>query len=104
MAKIGNLQVTEIKIKNGTLTQFIAPTSGGTMLDVSNASGNPTFIFYQSGGDCTIIRAYGATGFGDEMHSSDSYIRAMVADVTPHDPETYSIFGGTFLGAKFRKA
>lgn len=99
MAKIGELEVDSIKIKDGALTDWFSPS--GSSITVTNNSGSPTFIWLTAETSCSLSRSrdgkslYSGTGAGQ---------RVFVADADPQSSETYTISGGTLVGAKVRKA
>lgn len=102
MAKIQDLAVDTIKIKNGAITEWFFPVAG--VVTVTNSSNNPTFFwlgtdnygrFKRNSDDFTIARL-------------DGYERVLAFDDDPPSTvESYSWEGTTYVGvcygAKVRK-
>lgn len=100
MAKIGDLQVGTIKIKNGAVTDWFYPVSN--VISVTNDSGNPTLIWFSNtSGVSSIMRG----SFGSELAVVEGPERAVAFDEFPASPESYYVSSGaaTLIAAKVRK-
>lgn len=97
MAKIGNLQVENIKIAGGALTHFVI--GGGTSITVNNDGGNPTFLWLENAsGTMTLTR----TRDGAVLFQGKGYFRSVALDANPTSAETYTVDQGVIRGANFR--
>lgn len=89
MAKMQNLSVDTIKIKNGALTQFYL---GTTSVTVPVAPPNPVELFVRAAGSpVTVSRSRGGVVFG----SMNGQMARMFIDPSPAIGDTYSISGDT---------
>lgn len=97
MAKIGELQVTAIKIKNGSLVYFFLP-SGSTLSIAREGSILPTMIFIRQaagGGGVTVTR----NRDGKVIFQGQGLLATMAIDNDPQEIETYSISGAATVSA-----
>lgn len=99
MAKIGNLQVSRIKIASGALSTTYEATGTTTIhLTVSYASNNPTVFFIRGRGslaslvrdrDSRIIGTVAGTNFPD----TPRLIASFLFDGDPQNGDSYTVSG-----------
>jgi hypothetical protein len=90
MAKIGTLNVTTIKIANGSISQFFAPS--GASVTVTNSSGGPTMVFVSNSnaaGSTTLTRNRDSK----VLFTGGGYLRGLAVDDDPNTTETYTVSG-----------
>ncbi|WP_024585996.1 hypothetical protein [Aliihoeflea sp. 2WW] len=98
MAKIEELSVDTIKIKDGALTAFFG--GAGTSVVVNAATPNPVEIFIRAAGsNVQVRRTRGNVLIGQ---TSGPVIAAMFVDPEPASGDTYTISGNTSPSPRIR--
>jgi len=110
MAKIVNLEVTTIKIKDGSVSEFFFPYDGtlGTAkyIDIDYDIANVVALIFLRSGSGTVNLVYDYGGPGEDLVDTISGNRAYaVGDIRSAGTATYSMVGsgnGYILGAFVR--
>lgn len=90
MAKIGELTVDTLKIRDGALTRFFG--GPGVSVTVNIDTPNPVEIFIRTAGSIEVRRVRGNILIGQ---ASGSALALMFVDPAPANGDTYTISGNT---------